>query len=43
MNEHRPTSWSADADDRWNTFRQLVLAGTDPDEAARQAGIEPLS
>lgn len=34
------TSWGADQDTRWDTFRNLVLEGVDPTEAAHRAGLD---
>jgi hypothetical protein len=32
-------SWSNDNEDRWEAFRQLVIAGVHPDDAADRAGL----
>lgn len=38
----RHTSWGREDDGRWDAFRAAVLAGVDPDTAARNAGLEPI-
>ncbi|MHA6625635.1 hypothetical protein ACU61A_09415 [Pseudonocardia sichuanensis] len=36
------TSWPRERTQRWDAFRAAVLAGADADDAAPNAGLEPL-